>query len=964
MSPLTIGEIWAIAITLRIVLIENLRRLADEIRASRALRDAADHVADNLLGIGDGDANDAMNALRERESAPLDRAFAVHLIERLRDQDPATTPALPWLHQRLTAEGTSPEATVQAELQWQAATTVTARNVITSMRLVSAIGWSDFFERVSLVDELLRAQTNFAAMDFQSRDNYRHAIERLARRSRQDELMVTQEVIRRTAADGESVSEARRNDPGFHLIGAGRRAFEKSIGYRPAFKERLLRTYVRAATPGYLGPIVILTVAILLLPLWLAGNAGAPLLLRVILAVLAAIPASEIAITLLNRAVTALISPRVLPRLELREGIPASLRTLVALPTLLTDEPAVLELVERLEAHYLANPDGDVYFALLMDWIDADAQTVPGDEEILDVARRGIAQLNARYGNAPGGGDRFLVLHRERRWSDTEQCWMGWERKRGKLRELNKLLRGATDTSFRSVAGAVPAVPGGVRYVIALDADTRMTIGAVSRLVGTMAHPLNRASFDPTAGRVTEGYGLLQPRITPPLPMGNSSFFQRVTSGPGGVDPYAAAVSDVYQDLFEEGSFTGKGIYDVDVLEQALDDRVPENAVLSHDLFEGIFVRTALVTDIELFEVAPSHYLVAAARQHRWARGDWQLLPLLFRFQMPLIARWKMIDNLRRSLFAPTAVLTLSLAWIAPTSAPTAWTLLVLIAIALPAFLPALAGIWPRRQGASKRSHARAVTRDFLQGASQTGLAATMLAHQAWVMSDAIVRTLTRLFVTHRHLLEWLTAAQVESGSRLTLQRFLRTMVGAVVLGVVVAELVLHHHPAAIPLALPFAALWCASPWLAHRASIPAPAIPAEPLSSQDADVLRLIARKTWRFFDTFVTAEDRLPSAGQLPGNTDAGRGASHLADEHRPVPALDGRRKRLRLDWHAGIGRASRADARCNGHARAIARALLQLVRYPRQATARSSLPVVGRQRQSCRRAAGACRQLSRPA
>jgi cyclic beta-1,2-glucan synthetase len=408
---------------------------------------------------------------------------------------------------------------------------------------------------------------------------------------------------------------------------------------------------VAAATPGYLGTLGTLTAAIVALVLLTVAGPGLGPGALLLLALAALLPASDLAIALLNRGVTTLVKPAVLPRLALREGVPASLRTMVVVPTLLTDRAVVDEQVERLEVHYLANPDGDVRFALLSDWPDAPAERRSGDEALLAAAREGIAVLNERHGAAPGGGDRFLLLHRGRRWSEAEGVWMGWERKRGKLHELNRLLRGATDTTFLAAGSVPPSAPPGVRYVITLDADTRLPRGAVERLVGTMAHPLNHPRIEPRERRVVEGYGVLQPRITPPLPGLESSFYQRISSGPSGIDPYAGATSDVYQDLFGEGSYTGKGIYDVDAFETVLADRVPDSRLLSHDLFEGVFARAGLVTDIELFEQAPSHYGVAAARQHRWARGDWQLLPWILRG--PRDADDRPLEDARQPAAAP-----------------------------------------------------------------------------------------------------------------------------------------------------------------------------------------------------------------------------------------------------------------------------------------------------------------------
>jgi cyclic beta-1,2-glucan synthetase len=346
------------------------------------------------------------------------------------------------------------------------------------------------------------------------------------------------------------------------------------------------------------------------------------------------------------------------------------LRALIAVPTLLTTTVAIEEQIGILEVHHLASPEGELHFVLVSDWLDAPTQNVDGDESLLQTAAAGIARLNRRYGPAPGG-DRFLLLHRQRVWNAGEARWIGWERKRGKLHELNRLLRGATDTSFLPVGGQSPTVPADVRYVITLDADTRLPRDAVHRLIGKMGHKLNRPYFDPAAGRVVAGHAVLQPRVTPSLPVGREgSLFQRVFSSMNGIDPYAAAVSDVYQDLIGEGSYAGKGIYEIDAFEAALAGRVPDSTLLSHDLFEGIFARAGLASDIEVVEEFPARYDVAARRHHRWARGDWQLLPWLLghgpsggtdriRNAVPAIGRWKMLDNLRRTLSAPTCVLSL-----------------------------------------------------------------------------------------------------------------------------------------------------------------------------------------------------------------------------------------------------------------------------------------------------------------
>ncbi|MEX0638696.1 MAG: glycosyl transferase, partial [Burkholderiales bacterium] len=578
-----------------------------------------------------------------------------------------------------------------------------------------------------------------------------------------------------------------------------------------------------------------------------------------VLAALGLVPSLDAGVALVNRVVTRGFGATLLPGLELREGIPAHLRTVVAVPVLLTTQAELEEQIERLEIHHLASPERELHFALLSDWRDAATESVAGDDALLDAAAAGIARLNLRHGPA-AGGDRFLLFHRRRLWNEGQRRWMGWERKRGKLHELNRLLRGAADTNFVGVGGPLSAPPAGVRYVITLDADTRMPREAARRLVGKMAHPLNHPRFDAATRRVVEGYGVLQPRVTPSLPIGREgSLFQRIFSSMSGIDPYAAAVSDVYQDLFGEGSYTGKGIYDVDAFEAALEGRVREGTLLSHDLFEGTFARAGLASDIEVVEEFPSRYDVAAARQHRWARGDWQLLPWIAgrAGALPLIGRWKMFDNLRRSLSAPACVLALAAGWALPLQAAALWTGFVVSTIAVSTLLPVLAAIVPRRARTTMRSHLHALAADVRLALSLTVLLLVFLAHQAWLMADAIGRTLYRLLASRRHLLDWVTADQVRVGPRLDLSGFYRLMGGGIAVGGAAAIGAAWIGGEAWPVALAFALAWIASPAIARWTSLSPLVAGRLPVSPAEARALRRVARRTWRYFETFVTATD-----------------------------------------------------------------------------------------------------------
>jgi cyclic beta-1,2-glucan synthetase len=881
-QPLTIGELWAVAITLRIVLVENLRRAAEQIGRGRAQRQKADMLADRLLGSNGRDAEPAAAVFKDFDKSPIAAAFAVEMVQRLRDQDPKVKPALDWLDRRLAAEGTTADEIVREVHQGQGAMNVTVRNVITSMRLMSAVDWADFFESVSAVDAVLRADSDFAAMDFSTRDRYRHAIEKLARGSGHAEIEVAQSAIAAASGaacevpGGDGVKARRRHHPGYYLISEGRHALEGKLGFRAPVRDWIARANAAAGIKGYLGMIAVVTAVIVADGLLTIAGARVGEWTRFILAVLAIIPAMEAAVAIVNRAVTTVIGPAIIPALELHDGVPPSLRTIVVMPTLLTSRAEIGEQIERLEVHYLASPDGELYFALLSDWIDSPTETAAGDEDLLAAATAGIARLNQRHGPGPAGA-RFLLLHRRRVWNEAEGVWMGSERKRGKLHELNRLLRGGRDITFVASDGHPPTVPDGVRYVITLDADTRLPRGAARRMVGKMAHPLNAPLFDAQLGRVVEGHAVLQPRITASLPTGrDGSVFQRVFSSAAGIDPYAFAVSDVYEDLLDEGSYSGKGIYDVDMFEAALAGRVPDNTLLSHDLFEGTFARSGLVSDIELVEEFPSRYDVAAARQHRWARGDWQLLPWILgrahgsnaagatsqprdgRSSIPPLGRWKMIDNLRRTLSAPFVLLSLAAGWTLPPADAAMWTIFIVATIAAAPMLPFVIGIVPRRWDISKRSHIRAVGADLVVGASQLAMMLTLLAHQAWLMADAISRTLYRLFVSHRLLLEWTTAAAAKRTTRLDVRGFYATMAGGLALGIAVAGFVAWKGGGGL-VAAPFVILWMLSPAIARWASLPPPIEGTKTLSPADATALRLTARRTWRFFERFVTAEDNM---------------------------------------------------------------------------------------------------------
>ncbi len=867
-EPLTIGELWAVSIALRIVLIENLRRLAVQTLVNRDARQQADMIADQLLaGIGAVEEASA-RAMKTLQDHLLPPAMAVQLLHRLRDQDPDTLPVLAWLDRRLASRGMTADEVVNDVHRRQGGTNVTVRNIITSLRRIGDVDWKELFEKASPVDDLLATVDEYPQMDFTTRNLYRSAIEELSRGSGRSELDVTRQVLA-VAQSPDQACEARHRDPGYHLLARGRPAFERHIGYRPSLRHLPAR-FIRSLGLGiYIGCIVLIAGLILLSVLHLMARTGVGVLALVPLGLVSLIPCIDVAMALFNRILSLGIGATALPGMALATGVPAELRTLVAVPTLLTNPRGIAEQVAQLEVHHLASPDGDLQFALLSDWTDAATEQTATDDGLLKTAQNGIVRLNRLYGPAPGG-PRFLLLHRRRVWCPGEGCWMGWERKRGKLHELNRLLRGATDTGFIAIEDGV--VPMGVRYVLTLDADTRLPRDAARRLIGKMAHPLNRPRFDPVEGRVVEGYGVLQPRITPSLPVGREgSLFQRIFSSLNGIDPYAAAISDHYQDLFGEGSYAGKGIYDIDAFELALAGRVPDGTVLSHDLFEGNFARAALASDVELVEDFPTRYDLDALRHHRWARGDWQLLPWLLgrgyaatdpsrvNGLVPAVGRWKMLDNLRRTLVAPMLVLSLILGWTLPFEASLTWTLFNAALLLAPPLFPIVTALWPARTSTRVSGHLRKLVTEGRRALVLTALTGSFLAHQACMLLDAVLRTLWRLWFSHSHLLQWVPAAQTSVAPRPTMAGSFKGMAGGPILAVTGFVVALAAGDGNWRLSLPVTLLWFLSPFIAERISRPTQDQELHDLGEEAETTLRLAARRTWRYFEQFVTDDDNM---------------------------------------------------------------------------------------------------------
>jgi cellobiose phosphorylase len=873
-TPLKLGELWAIPIMLRLALIENLRRVAARLALTSFNRNLADSWADAMVESAENDPSNLILLVADmaRSDPPMDSSFVAELVRRLQGQSPALTLPMTWLSQRLAESGQAIEQLVQLETQQQAADQVSISNSIGSLRFLSAMDWREFVETMSVVEHALRKDPAdvYARMDFSTRDHYRHVIERIARHSSLPEFEIAEHAIRLAGTQApQNGADQRSAHVGYYLIGQGLPQLERAVAFKLPKLEALRRAGKAAPLSTYLASILLITLAVSAGIAFKAYAGGASQWLLALVAVLALVASSQLAQAMVNWLVTLVALPHPLPRMDFSDGVPATSRALVAVPTILSNRQNIDSLTEALEVRFLANRDPNLRFCLLTDFADADTEVLPGDDVLLQHIEHNIQELNKKY--RQDHGDNFLLLHRPRRWNPQEKTWMGYERKRGKLADLNAFLRGAGAGTFSLIVGDTGGLRN-VRYVITLDTDTELPRDAARQFVATMAHPLNRALYDASRQRVVEGYGILQPRIAVSLPSAGASRYELLCGGETGIDPYTRAVSDVYQDIFGEGSFVGKGIYDVDAFEQTLKDRMPENRVLSHDLLEGCYARAGLLSDVQLYEQYPSRYSADAGRRHRWIRGDWQIASWLLprvpgardaasgkighhRNPLSALSRWKLFDNLRRSIvpFALTALLLAG--WIGLPSA-WFWTGAALGIVLIPSLCASILSLLRKPDDVLLRQHLSASLHATLQHFAHATLTLVFLPYEAALNLDAIIRTQWRILVSHRKLLEWQPSSEAGRLASNSLLSYYRSMWIAPAIALATAIWLLARNPSALQAAGAVLLLWWLSPLVACWISQPI-ARRAVQLSGEQTRFLKSLSRKMWLFFETYVGPED-----------------------------------------------------------------------------------------------------------
>jgi len=867
-APLKLGELWAIPIMLRLALIENLRRLSTQIAFDRINQNLADYWAEQMTSTAEKDPKSLILVIADMalSNPPMVSSFVAELTRQLQGKGPALALPLNWIEQRLSETSQTGNELINLEIQKQAADQVSMSNSIGSLRFLGTMDWREFVESLSVVEHTLQKDISgvYSRMDFATRDTYRHVVEKIAKYSELSEQEIADRAIR--LANNYALrngSDDRTAHVGYFLVDKGVSLIEKGARISLPIADSIQKIIRSFPLLFYTGSIILISILFGGLLTVRAYNEGLSSWLLIIVGILSFLCTSHFAVTLVNWFTTLFIQPRSLSSMNFTYGIPPESRSLVVIPAMLGSKAEIEELVENLEVHFLANRDENLHFALLTDYKDASQETLPEDELLLELTKQKIADLNTKYESRHQSI--FFLFHRPRKWNARERLWMGYERKRGKLTELNALLRGEGQNYFSHIEGK-QGFFSNIKYVITVDADTQLPRDSARKMIAAMAHPLNKACYDEKKQRVTAGYGILQPRVDLSLPGANNSIFARMHGNDLGIDPYTRATSDVYQDLFDEGSFIGKGIYDIDIFRKGLDGRFPENRILSHDLLEGCYIRSGLLSDVQLYEEYPSKYSADVKRRHRWIRGDWQIaswvLPWvpapvkgLKRNPLSGLSRWKIFDNLRRSL-VPAALLTLLIfGWTVLDNA-WFWTLCVTSILLLPFLVVAITDIVHKPKEILFKQHFKDSINAIINNLFQTLFTLTCLPYEAYYTLDAIIRTNWRMIFSRKKLLEWNPSSNHHKKPSESLPASYWSMWLAPLMGWAGIIYLSLYAPIKHIVADPILILWILSPSLAWVVSRPIMRS-IMTLSNTQTIFLRKIARKTWAYFENFVTVED-----------------------------------------------------------------------------------------------------------
>ena len=855
-KSLSMEEIWNLRVFLDLAIIENIRGICEKIYISQIQKYKVEEIVERLIEKKDS-AHQEYKKIKENTKLYQNSSypFIEYMSYKLKKYGKIGNSFLAVLEEQVNKLGLTASDVIRKEHFDIAIQKVLMGNSITSIREIKRINFLELFEKINGVEEILKQDPAdvYEKMDYKTKEIYRNKIKELSEKTKISEIYIAKKTLE-LAQNGRSL---KKRHIGYYLIDNGENVLYSKLGLK---EKRYKLTPIK-----YITYIYLLTFILSVLTFCCMHNKiGTGL--SVVIALFAVIPISEIVIQIINYILVKTVKPKPIPKLSLSGGIEEKNSTIVVIPTILSSKEKVQELFKKIEVYYWANKDENLYFALLGDCTSSKKEIETFDSEIIEEGIKQSKILNQKY--AKNQKEKFFFLYRNRTWSKGEKCYLGWERKRGMLCQFNDfLLTGNNCFRTNTIKEKL-----NIKYVITLDSDTNLTLGSAKELIGAMAHVLNKPVIDKTRNIVTQGHALIQPRIGIDLISSRKSLFTKIYAGPGGTDFYTNAISDIYQDNFGEGIFTGKGIYDLEVFHNILSNEIPENTVLSHDLLEGSYLRCGLATDILLLDGFPSKLNSYLSRQNRWVRGDWQIASWATKNikvknnekkinPLNSLSKFKILDNLRRSLVSITALTLLIIAAIlAFFKMPYGQEIAIgIIALASPTILDIANYIIFKKSVNSEFISAHKSILKSLSGIKTTiirgFLEIVFLPIKAYTNLNAIVKTIYRMNFTKQNLLEWTTAEEAEKQSKNTLLTYINLLKSNIILGLALIIITILSSKIIF---LILGVLFISGPFIGWYVSQEKKEEKiVERINRENKEFCMEVARKTWSFFEDNINEEN-----------------------------------------------------------------------------------------------------------
>lgn len=853
-KTLNMEEIWDISLFFKIVLIEKIRRICESIYSGQIQKLKVESLIERFLERKSKEEQQFKIVYNTKnvDVGGNRYQFIEYLSYKLKKYGRQGIPYLNILEEEVRKQGLTVDEISKKEHYDIAIKKVSMGNSIKSIHELQRMNFIKVFESINGVEEILKQDpvNVYDNMDYTTKEYYRNKVKEISKEIKLSEIYISQKALELAKLAYEKDSNTKKAHIGYYLIDGGIKDLYDLL--------QVNRKTIINKVGVYISVISIITLIIsIVLSISLKTNNIFLLILELVLIL---IPTSEVVIKVIQTILSKTVKPKLIPKMDFSKGIPEEYTTMVVVPTVLDSGEKTKELLKKLEIYYLANKSENIYFTLLGDCTASKNKKEPYDHEIEENAEITLEYLNNKYPKE--GLPIFNFIYRNRLWNGKEECFLGWERKRGLLNQFNEYLLGNLNNVFKINTindwnikrnNKLPKI----KYIITLDADTNLVLNSGIELIGAMAHILNVPEIDNNKNKIISGHAIMQPRVGIDLMSSRKSKFVEIFAGMGGIDSYTNAISDIYQDNFDEGIFTGKGIYDLKTFSTILKNQIPENTVLSHDLLEGNYLRCGLVSDVLLLDGYPSSFNAFINRLYRWIRGDWQIISWIKNPKMNLLSKFKIIDNLRRSLLEITAFINIIFLLLLNTfiDAKISSALIVsILSIIIPTVLDYINYIVFKQEGMKKqKSFSNSIS--GLQASFFRGIIEFLvLPYKAYISLTAIIKTIYRMKVSHKYLLEWTTSEQAEKQAKNEMKNYYFSMIINVIIGILIIVFGILY----IPLAIILGISWIVAPvicWYISKEKHTEEAI--KTLNEDEKEYLKRIGKDTWEYFNKYINEEN-----------------------------------------------------------------------------------------------------------